>query len=74
MKLLNSMYKQMLIIHSVIGKGAGSLIGGYMMKAFGTRETYRVFSSVCIITGVVYFLFNKFYLRKRPQVIFKSIQ
>ncbi|XP_069689213.1 major facilitator superfamily domain-containing protein 6-like [Periplaneta americana] len=51
-----------------VGKGAGSLIGGYMMKAFGTRPTYRIFAVSCTITGTVYFLFNKFYLRKRPQV------
>lgn len=52
----------------VAGKGAGSLIGGYMMKAFGTRPTYRIFAVACTITGIVYFLFNQFYLRKRPQV------
>jgi predicted MFS family arabinose efflux permease len=52
----------------VAGKGAGSLIGGYMMTAFGTRPTYRVFAVACTITGIFYFLFNQFYLRKRPQV------
>jgi uncharacterized membrane protein len=52
----------------VTGKGAGSLIGGYMMKAFGTRPTYRIFAVACTVTGLLYFLFNKFYLRKRPQV------
>ncbi|PSN42174.1 hypothetical protein C0J52_09851 [Blattella germanica] len=51
-----------------VGKGAGSLFGGYMMKAFGTRPTYQIFSGTCIITGIIYFFFNKFYLRKRPQV------
>jgi uncharacterized membrane protein len=52
----------------VAGKGAGSLIGGYLMKAFGTRPTYRVFAVACTVTGLLYFLFNTFYLRKRPQV------
>ncbi|XP_023714958.1 uncharacterized protein LOC111868499 [Cryptotermes secundus] len=51
-----------------VGKGAGSLIGGYMMKAFDTRPTYRIFAVACTVTGILYFLFNKFYLRKRPQV------
>jgi hypothetical protein len=52
----------------IAGKGAGSLIGGYMMKAFDTRPTYRIFAVACTITGILYFLFNMFYLRKRPQV------
>jgi hypothetical protein len=39
-----------------------------MMKAFDTRPTYRIFAVACTITGLLYFLFNKFYLRKRPQV------
>lgn len=50
------------------GKGSGSLIGGYMMKAFDTRPTYRIFAVACTITGLLYFLFNKFYLRKILQV------
>lgn len=52
----------------VTGKGAGSLIGGYMMKAFDTRPTYRMFAAACAVTGLLYFVFNTFYLRKRPQV------
>lgn len=50
------------------GKGSGGLIGGYMMKAFGTRATYRIFAVACTVTGLLYFLYNKFYLRKRSQV------
>jgi len=50
------------------GKGSGGLIGGYMMKAYGTRATYRIFAVACLITGLLYFLYNKFYLRKRSQV------
>ena len=47
------------------GKGAGSLIGGYLMKLVGTRNTYRVFAAGALGAGVVYFLFNRFYLRHR---------
>jgi hypothetical protein len=57
-----------MFLSSLAGKGAGSLIGGYMMTAFGTRPTYRVFAVACTFTGFLYFLFNQFYLRKRPQV------
>ncbi|KAJ1527129.1 hypothetical protein ONE63_008663 [Megalurothrips usitatus] len=46
-----------------VGKGAGSLIGGYLMKAVGTRNTYRVFAAGSLGAGLVYFLFNRFYLR-----------
>lgn len=48
------------------GKGAGSLIGGYLMKVVGTRNTYRVFAAGALGAGFVYFLFNRFYLRHRP--------
>ncbi|XP_043801510.1 uncharacterized protein LOC122719615 isoform X2 [Apis laboriosa] len=50
------------------GKGSGSLIGGYLMKAFGTRPTYRIFAVVTLITGIMYYIFNVAYLKKRPQV------
>ncbi|KAJ0182447.1 hypothetical protein K1T71_001816 [Dendrolimus kikuchii] len=48
-----------------VGKGAGSLIGGYLMKFFGTRPTYQIFAGATFITGCIYYLLNKFYLRKR---------
>ncbi|KAG7205834.1 hypothetical protein KM043_007775 [Ampulex compressa] len=51
-----------------VGKGSGSLIGGYLMKAFGTRPTYQIFAVVSLVTGIIYFLFNVTYLRRRPQV------
>ncbi|KAK0172204.1 hypothetical protein PV328_005551 [Microctonus aethiopoides] len=51
-----------------VGKGSGSLIGGFLMNGFGTRPTYQIFAVVCLIFGIVYFLFNIMYLKKRPQV------
>ncbi|CAK1540106.1 unnamed protein product [Leptosia nina] len=47
-----------------VGKGAGSLIGGYLMKFFGTRPTYRLFAAATLVTGCIYFLFNRFCIRK----------
>jgi hypothetical protein len=35
------------------------------MKYFGTRPTYQIFAASTLLTGCIYFLFNKFYLRKR---------
>lgn len=49
------------------GKGSGSLIGGYLMKAFGTRPTYRIFAVMTLITGIMYYIFNVAYLKKQPQ-------
>lgn len=51
-----------------VGKGSGSLIGGYLMKAFGTRPTYQIFAVVTLLTGIVYFIFNATYLKKRFQL------
>lgn len=51
-----------------VGKGSGSLIGGYLMKAFGTRPTYQIFAVISLVTGLMYFFFNLLYLKKRPQV------
>ena len=51
-----------------VGKGFGSLIGGYLMKAFGTRPTYQIFAALSLITGIIYFFFNLLYLKKQPQV------
>ncbi|XP_057330117.1 uncharacterized protein LOC130670705 [Microplitis mediator] len=51
-----------------VGKGAGSLMGGFIMKAVGTRPTYQIFSVVSLVSGLIYFFFNMCYLQKRPQV------
>ncbi|KAL6260225.1 hypothetical protein P5V15_007760 [Pogonomyrmex californicus] len=51
-----------------VGKGSGSLIGGYLMKAFGTRPTYQIFAVVTLVTGLIYILFNMIYLKKRSQL------
>lgn len=46
------------------GKGSGSLIGGFLISAIGSRPTYQVFAAFTAATGLFYFLFNRFYLRK----------
>lgn len=37
------------------------------MNAFGTRPTYRIFAVVTLITGLIYFVFNATYLKKRSR-------
>lgn len=56
---------RMLMINIFLGKSAGSLVGGYLMKAFGTRPTYQIFAGATFVTGCIYFIFNKFYISKR---------
>lgn len=36
------------------------------MKFVGTRPTYQIFAIATFLTGCVYYLFNKFYIGKRP--------
>lgn len=38
------------------------------MKAFGTRPTYRIFAVMTLLTGIMYFIFNITYLRKRSRL------
>ncbi|XP_025829071.1 uncharacterized protein LOC108740930 [Agrilus planipennis] len=54
-------------IYYGVGKGAGSLIGGYSIKIFGTRQTYRIFSVATAVTGLLYFFFNFFYINRRKK-------
>lgn len=56
------------LIFVFIGKGSGSLIGGYLMKFFGTRPTYQIFAVITLVTGIIYFIFNATYLKKRSHL------
>lgn len=38
------------------------------MKGFGTRPTYQIFAVVTLVTGIIYFIFNATYLKKRAQL------
>lgn len=40
------------------------MIGGFLIKAVGTRPTYQIFAAVTFFMGVVYFFFNILYLQK----------
>ncbi|XP_054269078.1 uncharacterized protein LOC128990629 [Macrosteles quadrilineatus] len=52
-------------IYFGVGKGSGSLVGGYLMKAVGTRATYQIFSAVTLVTGCLYYAFNHLYIVNR---------
>lgn len=38
------------------------------MKGVGTRPTYQIFAAASLLTGLMYYVFNVTYLKKRPQV------
>ncbi|KAK4026589.1 hypothetical protein OUZ56_015594 [Daphnia magna] len=48
-----------------IGRGLGSLVGGFLMKYYGTRATFRILGVGALFVGVLYFFFNVFYIRRR---------
>ncbi|CAH1153761.1 unnamed protein product [Phaedon cochleariae] len=49
-----------------VGKGIGSLIGGYLIEPIGIRHTFQVFSVATIIVGSIYFSFYHIYMKKHP--------
>ncbi|GLV43083.1 uncharacterized protein CBL_14239 [Carabus blaptoides fortunei] len=51
-------------IYYGVGKGSGSLIGGYLMKLVGTRPTYQIFAAMTVVTGILYFCFNHFCIKR----------
>ncbi|XP_059482974.1 major facilitator superfamily domain-containing protein 6-like [Neocloeon triangulifer] len=54
-------------IYYGVGKGAGSLIGGFMIKAVGTRPTYQIFAAACAGFAGVYYLFHNYFTLRRPK-------
>ena len=65
-----------------MGRGAGSFVGGFLMKRFGddqdktagTRATFRVLGIAAAATGLLYLLFNIFYIRRRDLLKAKKQQ
>jgi len=47
-----------------IGRGAGSVIGGVLIKIYGHRETFQIFGVISLVTAVLYEFVNLVYLRK----------
>ncbi|XP_043461287.1 uncharacterized protein LOC122497923 [Leptopilina heterotoma] len=55
-------------IYYGVGKSSGGLIGGFLMGGVGTRPTYQIFGVASLLIGLVYYMFNATYLKKRRQV------
>lgn len=49
-----------------VGKGIGSLIGGYLIEMIGIRHTFQCFSVATLIIGIIYFIFYHVYMKKHP--------
>ncbi|XP_063588960.1 major facilitator superfamily domain-containing protein 6-like [Penaeus indicus] len=55
-------------IHFSLGRGLGSLIGGYLIAAMSFPAAFRTFSAGTFVCGVLYVVVHYFYLRKKlPQ-------
>lgn len=48
------------------GKGAGSLVGGYLINAVTIRTTFQIFATSTAITGLIYIAFYHLYMKHRP--------
>ncbi|VEN58323.1 unnamed protein product [Callosobruchus maculatus] len=49
-----------------VGKGIGSLVGGYLIHPIGIRHTFQLFSGTTLVIGMVYFGFYHVYMKKHP--------
>ena len=47
-----------------LGGGIGSAVCGFLVEEYGKRLTFRILGVVAFVTGIAYFIFNVFYLRK----------
>ena len=41
------------------------MVGGFLMKFYGTRSTFRILGVAAFFVGLNYFLFNIFYIRRK---------
>nr|CAH7750551.1 unnamed protein product [Callosobruchus chinensis] len=49
-----------------VGKGIGSLVGGYLIHPIGIRHTFQLFSGTTLAIGLIYFGFYHMYMKKHP--------
>ncbi|CAH1964467.1 unnamed protein product [Acanthoscelides obtectus] len=49
-----------------VGKGIGSLVGGYLIHPIGIRHTFQLFAGTTLVIGIVYFCFYHLYMKQHP--------
>ncbi|XP_066959615.1 major facilitator superfamily domain-containing protein 6-like isoform X1 [Macrobrachium rosenbergii] len=45
-------------LHVGVGKGAGSLVGGYMYHHLGARKTFRLMTVASLLSAIIFFIFH----------------
>ncbi|XP_042874834.1 major facilitator superfamily domain-containing protein 6-like isoform X2 [Penaeus japonicus] len=51
-------------LHYGVGRGLGSLLGGFLIGPLGIRTTFRIMAIVCLVTCITYFFVNRSFFRK----------
>lgn len=54
-------------IYYGVGRGLGSLVGGFLIGPLGVRNTYRIMAIVCAVTCIVYFILNRMFFVKAQE-------
>ncbi|XP_071542120.1 major facilitator superfamily domain-containing protein 6 [Panulirus ornatus] len=50
-------------IHYSLGRGVGSLLGGFLIASYGTSKSFRIFAYISIGCGFFYMIIHFFYLK-----------
>ncbi|KAL7638052.1 UNVERIFIED_CONTAM: hypothetical protein RMT77_011677 [Armadillidium vulgare] len=51
----------------IVGRGVGSLMGGFMTKSVGLKFTFRIMAFICALGAAIYFFLNFFFFRKNEE-------
>ncbi|XP_063853444.1 major facilitator superfamily domain-containing protein 6-A-like [Scylla paramamosain] len=52
-------------IHYSLGRGLGSLIGGYLIANMGLQGAFRIMGYISLASGIIYCFIHYFYMRKK---------
>lgn len=55
-------------VHHGIGKGVGSLVGGYMYYHMGARKTFRMMTVYSMLASIGFFIYNLYLRQKRSRM------
>ncbi|XP_055331630.1 uncharacterized protein LOC129583722 [Paramacrobiotus metropolitanus] len=66
-ELLATLQGTLSAVHYGLGRGMGSLMGGFMIKDMGTRLSFQVFAGICFGCSLIYAVFHFAYLRHLPK-------
>ncbi|RXG53163.1 Major facilitator superfamily domain-containing protein 6-A [Armadillidium vulgare] len=55
-------------LYNGVGRGAGSLIGGFLIEKLGIFKTFRIIAAIGGCSGLVYFVLNFLFFRKNRHI------